>query len=77
MATLNAIAVATDSGGLRRYLQQIQKFPMLQADEELALARRWRRNEDVEAAHRLVTSHLRLVAKVALGYRGYGRRSMT
>jgi RNA polymerase sigma-32 factor len=72
MATLNAIAVASDSGGLRRYLQQIQKFPMLQADEELALARRMRRDEDVDAAHRLVTSHLRLVAKVALGYRGYG-----
>ncbi|HEX3404626.1 MAG TPA: RNA polymerase sigma factor RpoH [Acetobacteraceae bacterium] len=72
MATLNAVSVASGSGGLRRYLQQIQKFPMLQADEELDLSRRWRRHEDIEAAHRLVTSHLRLVAKMAHGYRGYG-----
>jgi len=72
MATFNAAAVASDSGGLRRYLRQIQKYPMLEADEELELSRRWRNQEAVDAAHKLVTSHLRLVAKMALGYRGYG-----
>src|ERR1700730_4137559 len=70
MAAFNA--VASDSGGLRRYLRQIQKYPMLEAEEELELSRRWRNQEDVDAAHQLVTSHLRLVAKMALGYRGYG-----
>jgi RNA polymerase sigma-32 factor len=55
-----------------RYLLEIRKFPMLTAEEELALSRRWRDTRDVEAAHKLVTSHLRLVAKIALGYRGYG-----
>jgi RNA polymerase sigma-32 factor len=70
MAAFNA--VASDSGGLRRYLRQIQKYPMLEADEELELSRHWRNQEDVDAAHQLVTSHLRLVAKMALGYRGYG-----
>jgi RNA polymerase sigma-32 factor len=72
MATFNAGAIASDSGGLCRYLRQIQKFPMLGAAEELELSRRWRNQEDFEAAHQLVTSHLRLVAKMALGYRGYG-----
>jgi RNA polymerase sigma-32 factor len=57
---------------LARYLQQIRKFPMLEADEEFMLAKRWREHKDPEAAHRLVTSHLRLVAKIAMGYRGYG-----
>lgn len=57
---------------LSRYLQEIRKFPMLAADEELALARSWRAVQDIEASHRLVTSHLRLVAKIAMGYRGYG-----
>jgi len=59
-------------GGLSRYLSEIRKFPMLAKDEEFMLAKRWREHEDPEAAHRLVTSHLRLVAKIAMGYRGYG-----
>jgi RNA polymerase sigma-32 factor len=57
---------------LSRYLQEIRKFPMLTPEEELSLARRWREAGDVLAAHRMVTSHLRLVAKIAMGYRGYG-----
>ncbi len=59
-------------GNLSRYLQDIRKFPMLTPDEELSLAKRWRDQGDEQAAHRLVTSHLRLVAKIAMGYRGYG-----
>jgi RNA polymerase sigma-32 factor len=59
-------------GNLSRYLQEIRKFPMLSAEEELDLSRRWRDSGDVAAAHKLVTSHLRLVAKIAMGYRGYG-----
>jgi RNA polymerase sigma-32 factor len=55
-----------------RYLQEIRKFPLLAADEEFMLAKRWREHGDAGAAHRLVTSHLRLVAKIAMGYRGYG-----
>jgi RNA polymerase sigma-32 factor len=70
MASL-AIPMAPE-GNLSRYLQDIRKFPMLQPEEELELARRWRATEDEQAAHRLVTSHLRLVAKIAMGYRGYG-----
>ena len=62
----------TTEGNLARYLTEIQKFPMLQANEEYMLARRWVEHEDTEAAHQLVTSHLRLVAKIAMGYRGYG-----
>ncbi len=57
---------------LLRYLQEIRKFPMLEPEEELELARRWRDSQDVKAAHKLVTSHLRLVAKIAMSYRGYG-----
>jgi len=57
---------------LQRYLQEIRKFPMLEQDEEYMLAKAWREREDAAAAHRLVTSHLRLVAKIAMGYRGYG-----
>ena len=57
---------------LSRYLQRIRAFPMLEVNEEFQLAARWRDNEDSDAAHRLVTSHLRLVAKIAMGYRGYG-----
>jgi RNA polymerase sigma-32 factor len=57
---------------LTRYLQRIRRFPMLEADEEFRLARRWRDYEDPEAAERMITSHLRLVAKIAMGYRGYG-----
>ena len=59
-------------GGLSRYLTEIRKFPMLDRDEEFMLAKRWREHEDPQAAHKLVTSHLRLVAKIAMGYRGYG-----
>jgi RNA polymerase sigma-32 factor len=71
MAT-NALAVISPEGGLSRYLTEIRKFPMLTKDEEYMLAKRWREHEDSQAAHRLVTSHLRLVAKIAMGYRGYG-----
>lgn len=63
--------LSTDSG-LSRYLQEIRKFPLLKPDEEYMLAKRWAEHEDPEAAHRMVTSHLRLVAKIAMGYRGYG-----
>jgi len=63
--------LATDSG-LSRYLQEIRKFPMLEPHEEFMLAKRWQEHQDPEAAHRLITSHLRLVAKIAMGYRGYG-----
>ena len=59
-------------GGLARYLAEIRKFPLLDPQEEYMLAKRWREHQDTEAAHRLVTSHLRLVAKIAMGYRGYG-----
>src|SRR5437763_1746252 len=59
-------------GNLSRYLQEIRKFPMLEPDEEYMLAKRWKEREVSDAAHRLVTSHLRLVAKIAMGYRGYG-----
>jgi RNA polymerase sigma-32 factor len=71
MASTLALPVAPE-GNLSRYLQEIRKFPMLSAEEELELARRWRDAQDERAAHRLVTSHLRLVAKIAMGYRGYG-----
>ncbi len=67
----SVINMAPD-GNLSRYLQDIRKFPMLAPDEELSLAKRWRDTEDTAAAHKLVTSHLRLVAKIAMGYRGYG-----
>jgi RNA polymerase sigma-32 factor len=63
---------AVSEGNLSRYLQEIRKFPMLAPEEEYMLAKRWREHEDPEAAHKLVTSHLRLVAKIAMGYRGYG-----
>src|SRR5258705_8603198 len=59
-------------GGLGRYLAEIRKFPLLDPQEEYMLAKRWREHEDRDAAHKLVTSHLRLVAKIAMGYRGYG-----
>ena len=62
----------TPEGGLSRYLAEIRKFPMLEKDEEFMLAKRWQEHQDTEAAHRMVTSHLRLVAKIAMGYRGYG-----
>jgi RNA polymerase sigma-32 factor len=71
---MNAMRLASLSpeGGLSRYLTEIRKFPMLEKDEEFMLAKRWLEHEDSEAAHKLVTSHLRLVAKIAMGYRGYG-----
>jgi len=74
MANVKTMAVPAISpdGGLRSYMQEIQKFPILTADEEYALAKRWTEDMDYEAAHQLVTSHLRLVAKIASGYRGYG-----
>jgi RNA polymerase sigma-32 factor len=64
--------VPTEGSGLARYLDEIRRFPMLDPGEEYMLAKNWREREDVEAAHKLVTSHLRLVAKIAMGYRGYG-----
>jgi RNA polymerase sigma-32 factor len=67
-----AVINIAPEGNLSRYLQEIRKFPMLTAEEENSLSRRWRDNEDLDAAHKLVTSHLRLVAKIAMGYRGYG-----
>lgn len=67
-----ALPAVTGDGGLVRYLAEIRRFPMLEGDEEYVLARRWRDHQDVDAAHRLVTSHLRLVAKMAMTYRHYG-----
>jgi RNA polymerase sigma-32 factor len=66
------LAVMTPEGGLSRYLTEIRKFPMLAKDEEFMLAKAWQEHQDPQSAHRLVTSHLRLVAKIAMGYRGYG-----
>src|SRR5580658_1615558 len=71
MATTSVPSLSGE-GSLTRYLQEIRKFPMLEPEEEYMLAKRWKEREDSEAAHRLVTSHLRLVAKIAMGYRGYG-----
>ncbi|KQT46612.1 RNA polymerase subunit sigma-70 [Methylobacterium sp. Leaf456] len=67
-----ALPVLANEGGLSRYLDEIRKFPMLEPAEEFTLAKSWRDGGDRDAAHRLVTSHLRLVAKIAMGYRGYG-----
>ncbi|MCC7265912.1 MAG: RNA polymerase sigma factor RpoH [Caulobacteraceae bacterium] len=72
MAASTALSVMSPEGGLSRYLTEIRKFPMLAKDEEFMLAKAWKEHQDPEAAHRLVTSHLRLVAKIAMGYRGYG-----
>jgi RNA polymerase sigma-32 factor len=68
----NNMPVLTAEGGLNRYLDEIRKFPMLEPQEEYMLAKRFSEHQDRNAAHRLVTSHLRLVAKIAMGYRGYG-----
>jgi RNA polymerase sigma-32 factor len=68
----SAMLTVTPDRSLSRYLREIHKFGMLTPQEELSLARRWHDSQDIEAAHRLVTSHLRLVAKIAMGYRGYG-----
>src|ERR1700760_2294284 len=71
MATLSVPSISSE-GNLTRYLQEIRKFPMLEPEQEYMLAKRWKEHEDPQAAHKLVTSHLRLVAKIAMGYRGYG-----
>jgi len=72
MARTSLPAIAAGEAGLSRYLNEIRKFPMLAPDEEYMLAKRYKEHDDRDAAHRLVTSHLRLVAKIAMGYRGYG-----
>jgi RNA polymerase sigma-32 factor len=72
MARTSLPAIAAGESGLSRYLTEIRKFPMLAPDEEYMLAKRYKEHGDRDAAHRLVTSHLRLVAKIAMGYRGYG-----
>jgi RNA polymerase sigma-32 factor len=72
MAHAAALPVLTDESGLSRYLVKIRRFPLLEPQEEFMLAKAWRESGDRDAAHRLVTSHLRLVAKIAMGYRGYG-----
>jgi len=69
---VNSLSVMSPDGGLSRYLTEIRKFPMLSKDEEFMLAQRWKEHQDPQAAHKMVTSHLRLVAKIAMGYRGYG-----
>ena len=71
MTSMSLPVLASDSS-LRQYLIEIRKFPVLESDEEYMLAKRWTEDGDYKAAHTLVTSHLRLVAKLAMGYRGYG-----
>src|SRR5437016_14068556 len=71
MATLSVPSLSSE-GNLTRYLQEIRKFPMLEPEQEYMLAKRWKEHEDPQAAHRLVTSHLRLGGKIAMGYRGFG-----
>jgi len=72
MSSYANLPAPTPEQGLNRYMQEIRKFPMLEPDEEYMLAKRWVDHEDTEAAHKMVTSHLRLAAKIAMGYRGYG-----
>src|SRR5476651_1637348 len=72
MARTASLPVLNGESGLSRYLAEIRKFPMLEPQQEYMLAKRWREHDDRDAAHHLVTSHLRLVAKIAMGYRGYG-----
>ena len=73
MSTTKALpSISSGSGGLTRYMQEIRKFPMLQPDEEYMLAKRWKEHQDAAAAQKLITSHLRLVGRIAMGYRGYG-----
>jgi RNA polymerase sigma-32 factor len=71
--TINSnLPALSNEGGLSAYLTQIKKFPMLEAEEEYLLAKNWKTNGNIKAAEKLVTSHLRLVAKIAMGYKGYG-----
>src|SRR5437763_13134763 len=70
----HALPMISGESGLSRYLTEIRRFPMLEPQEEYMLAKRWREHGDSDAAHKLVTSHLRLVAKIAMGYRCYGLR---
>jgi RNA polymerase sigma-32 factor len=70
--TTNNLPALTNEGGLSAYLEQIKKFPMLAAEEEYMLAKNWKTTGNIKAAEKLVTSHLRLVAKIAMGYKGYG-----
>ena len=72
MARTAALPIVTAEGGLTRYLEEIRRFPMLEPQQEYMLAKSWKEHGDRDAAHQLVTSHLRLVAKIAMGYRGYG-----
>jgi RNA polymerase sigma-32 factor len=72
MGNFANLPAPTPEGGLNRYMQEIRKFPLLEPEEEYMLAKRWAEEQDTEAAHRMVTSHLRLAAKIAMGYRGYG-----
>jgi RNA polymerase sigma-32 factor len=72
MANTSTIPVISSESNLSRYLQEIRRFPMLAPEEEYMLGKSWREHGDIDAAHKLVTSHLRLVAKIAMGYRGYG-----
>ncbi len=72
MSNYKNLPAPTPEGGLNRYMQEIRKFPMLEPEEEYMLAKRWVDHEDTDAAHKMVTSHLRLAAKIAMGYRGYG-----
>jgi len=71
-STTTTLPALVGENSLGRYLSEIRKFPMLEPTEEFMLAKRWQEHQDPEAAHRMVTSHLRLVAKIAMGYRGYG-----
>ncbi len=70
--SMNLPMISSGEGSLNRYLQEIRKFPMLAPEEEYMLGKRWKEHGDTKAAHKLITSHLRLVAKIAMGYRGYG-----
>ena len=72
MSNYKNLPAPTPEGGLNRYMQEIRKFPMLEPEQEYMLAKRWVDHEDTDAAHQMVTSHLRLAAKIAMGYRGYG-----
>merc|ERR1712137_548263 len=72
MANYANLPAPSPEGGLNRYMQEIRKFPLLEPEEEYMLAKRWVEEQDTEAAHKMVTSHLRLAAKIAMGYRGYG-----